>query len=373
MELMMMEELLKYLKMVKDERQQHKVQHKIYDIIMLVFLAKLSNANEWTEFEMFGKIHESFLKKYLELPNGIPSHDTIQRVFGMISSDYLELFQKKFNEVMNSQEGSKIKRILGIDGKTQRGNKNRNQEKANHIVSVVDDNGFCLGQELVDEKSNEITAIPELLDKINIKGHIITTDAMGCQTEIVAKIKNKRADYVLALKGNQGTLHEDVKAYFADRTLLKKAEYIKTVEKARGGVETREYWHTDDINWLSNKKAWKGLKSIAMTRNTVVKDGKTTMEKRYFISSLPVDVKEIARAIRSHWMVESYHWHLDVTFKEDDNQTIDKQAAYNLNIISKMTLNVLKIYDTGKKMSMKLKRFAIGSNPVKYLTEIFSL
>jgi len=368
-----MEELLEYLKYIKDERQQHKVLHKNYDIIMIVFLARLSNANDWTEFEIFGKAHETFLKKYLELPNGIPSHDTIQRVFGMISSHYLEMFQGKFIEVMNSQEGSKIKRILGIDGKTQRGNKNKNQEKANHIVSIVDDNGFCLGQELVDEKSNEITAISELLYKINIKGHIITTDAMGTQTAIAEKIKNKRADYVLALKGNQGTLHEDVKAYFEDETLLEKAEYTKTVEKARGGIETREYWQTDDINWLSNKKEWSGLKSITMTRNTIIKDGKETVEQRYFISSLTLDVKEIARAIRSHWMIESYHWHLDVTFKEDNNQTIDKQTAYNLNIISKMTLNVLKIYDTGKKMSMKLKRFAIGCNPVKHLTELLAL
>lgn len=369
----MMEELLEYLKYVKDERQEWKVQHKIYDIIMLVFLAKLSNADEWKEFELFGKLHESFLRKYLELANGIPSHDTIQRVFGMIDSHYLEIFQKKFAEVMNSEEGGKIKRILGIDGKTQRGNKNKNQERANHIVSVVDANGFCFGQELVDEKSNEITAIPVLLDKVNIKGHIITVDAMGCQTEIAKKIKKKHADYVLALKGNQGTLHEDVKIYFDDKVLLSKAKYTKTVEKARGGIETREYWQTDDISWLPNKKDWKGLKSIAMTRNTIEKDGKTTVEQRYFISSLLVEVKEIARAIRGHWMVESYHWHLDVTFKEDANQTIDKQAAYNLNIISKMALNVLKIYDMGKKMSMKLKRFAICTNPEKFLTEIFDL
>jgi len=368
-----MEELLEYLKYVKDERQQHKVKHKIYDIIMLVFLAKLSNADEWTEFELFGKLHEPFLKKHLELPNGIPSHDTIQRVFGMIESHYLDVFQKKFAEVMNSEEGSKIKKILGIDGKTQRGNKNKNQERANHIVSVVDDKGFCFGQELVDEKSNEITAIPSLLEKVNIKGHIITTDAMGCQTSIVEKIRKKRADYVLALKGNQGTFHADVQLYFEDKEFLSKAAYTKTVEKARGGIETREYWQTDDIGWLSNQKDWKGLKSIAMTRNTITKDGKTMIEQRYFISSLPVDVKEVARAIRSHWMVESYHWHLDVTFKEDDNQTIDKQAAYNLNIISKMALNVLKIYDIGKKMSMKLKRFAICTNPEKFLSEIFEL
>lgn len=291
----------------------------------------------------------------------------------MIDSHYLESFQRQFNEVMNDDEGNKIKRILGIDGKTQRGNKNKNQERANHIVSIVDDKGFCFGQELVDEKSNEITAIPALIDKVNIKGHIITTDAMGAQTDIAAKIKKKRADYVLALKGNHGNFHDDVKLYFEDTIFLSKADYTKTVEKARGGIETREYWQTDDISWLPNKQEWKGLTSIAMTRNTVVKDGKTTIEQRYFISSLPLEVKEIVRAIRSHWMVESYHWHLDVTFKEDANQTIDKQAAYNLNILSKMALNVLKIYGTGKKMSMKLKRFMICSQPEKFLVDILGL
>lgn len=150
--------------------------------------------------------------------------------------------------------------------------------------------------------------------------------------------------------------------------------HTKTVEKARGGIEQREYWQTEDIAWLSQKKDWVGLKSIAMTRNTITKDGVQTNETRYFISSLPTDVKEIARAIRGHWMVESYHWHLDVTFREDDSHTLEKQAAFNLNILRKLAMNVLKIYDLGKKpMSMKLKRFSIGTNPEKHLMHILSL
>jgi len=194
---------------VIDNRQEKKVRHKMSDIIALVFFAMLANANEWVAIEIFGKEHETFLRKYLELPNGIPSHDTIQRVFAMVSPEFLQKFQKLWNEMLSSGEGEKIKKILAIDGKTQCGNGNKNQ-KANHIVSAVDENGFCLGEKLVNEKSNEITAIPELLDDLNIKGHIITTDAMGTQIEIVKKIRKKRADYVLALKGNQGNLHEDV-------------------------------------------------------------------------------------------------------------------------------------------------------------------
>jgi len=365
--------ILAYLNLVTDNRQEKKVRHQMGDIIALVFFALLANANEWLEIEAFGKEHEKFLRKYLELPHGIPSHDTIQRVFAMVSPEYLQKFRTRWEEMINSGEGEKIKKILALDGKTQRGNGNKNQ-KANHIVSAVDEDGFCLAEKRVDEKSNEIKAIPGLLDNLNIKGHIITTDSMGTQREIVKKIRKKKADYVLALKGNQETLHDDVKLYFGDSDLLSKCEYYKTLEKARGGIEKREYWQTDDIAWLAQKKDWAGLKSIAMTRNTITKNNTETSETRYFISSLPLDAKEIARAIRGHWMVESYHHHLDVTFREDDNHTLEKQAAFGLNILRKLALNILKIFDIGKKpMSLKLKRFSIGTNPEKHLESILNL
>lgn len=209
------------------------------DIIALVFFASVANADDFVEIEVFGKEHNEFLGKYLELPGGIPSHDTIQRVFAMVSPEFLGRFQAQWNEMLNSDEGKRNKKILSIDGKTQCGNGNKNQ-RANHIVSAIDGNGFCLGQKRVEEKSNEITAIPELLDDLNIKGHIITTDAMGTQVEIVKKIRKKRADYVLALKGNQGSLYEDVKLYFGDREHLSRCAYTHTIEKARGGIEKRE-------------------------------------------------------------------------------------------------------------------------------------
>lgn len=369
-----MRELVKKLDMVTDNRQKKKVRHKMSDIIALVFFATLSNADEWVSIEIFGNEHEEFLQEYLELPGGIPSHDTIQRVIGMVSPEFLEGFKHRWNEMMSSAEGEKIQKLLSIDGKTQRGNGNRNQ-KANHIVSAVDENGFSIGEKLVDDKSNEITAIPELLNSLNIKGHIITADAMGTQTEIVKLIRGKRADYVLALKGNQGTLHDDVKLFFDDPELLDKCAYKETIEKAHNGIERREYWHTDSISsWLTQKRDWAGLKSIAMTKNTITTADGVTTEVRYFISSLTPDVDLVARAIRGHWMVESYHWHLDVTFHEDDNRTIDKQASYNLNIIRKLSLHVLKIYDIGTKpMSMRMKRFSIGTNPERHLRSIMSL
>ena len=294
-----MERIIKYLETITDSRQEKKVRHKLSDIVALVFFAMLGNANEWTEIETFGKEHEEFLRGYIELANGIPSHDTIQRVFSMVAPEFLQRFQSQWNEMLNSGEGEKLQKILAIDGKTQRGNGNKNQS-ANHIISAVDENGFCLGEKRVNEKTNEITAIPELLGVLNVKGHIITTDAMGTQTEIAKKIREKRADYVLALKENQPSLHADVKLYFEDQQLLSGCAYTKSVEKARGGIELREYWQSEDIGWLSRRKEWAGLKSIAMTRNTITKNGKVTIDTRYFISSLSLNVLEIARAIRGH-------------------------------------------------------------------------
>lgn len=176
-------------------------------------------------------------------------------------------------------------------------------------------------------------------------------------------------------KENQGNLLEDVRLYFFDREFLEKCAYKKTIEKARGKTEKREYWQTDDISWLSRKKEWEGLKSIILTRNTITgEEGKECIEERYFISSLPVGIEETARAVRGHWMVESYHWHLDVTFREDGNRTLEKQASYNLNIMRKLSLNILKRVEVGSKaLSLKKKRYAIGTNPEKHLERIISL
>jgi predicted transposase YbfD/YdcC len=367
-----MEKALAHLKQAEilDTRQAWKVKYKLSEIIGISFFAMVGNANDPEDIELFCRAHEGFMRKYFALENGIPSHDTIERAFAMVSAEYLQSFQRRFNELMNTNEGEKVRKILALDGKTQRGNGN-DEQKANHIVSAVDEDGFCLGEVRVDDKSNEITAMPNLLDMLNIKGHIITADAMGTQRDIVKKIRQKKADYVLALKGNQTTLYEDVKLYFADADLLNNCDYYKIVQKARGGIETREYWQTEDIQWLSQKKDWAGLRSIGMTRNTIEKNGTITTESRYFISSLETDAEEIARAIRSHWMVESYHWHLDVTFREDADHTLNKQVAFNMNIMRKLALNLLKLLDVGRnRVSLAKKRFMICCEPDKYFSQI---
>lgn len=370
-----MTEILKTIELIEDKRQEKKIRHKLLDIVVIVLFAKLANADDWEDMELFARLNEDFLRQYIRLENGIPSHDTIQRVMGSIAPQYMQRVYEKWNELASSNEGEKLKKIICIDGKTMRGNKNREQ-KANHIISAwCDTDGFCLGQKKVEEKSNEITAIPQLLDTIHVKGSVITIDAMGTQTEIAEKIRDKKADYTLAVKENQKKLYTEIREYFEDKTFLEEIKrsngYKETKEKAHSQIETREYYQCADVGWMQEKCRWKGLKSIGMVCKTTQKGSEQVIERRYYISSLPQDVELFARTVREHWSVEIMHWHLDVTFKEDANTTLDKTAAQNLNIINKWCLSILKLFEIGKrKMSLKKKRYCISMNAKEYLEQI---
>ena len=228
-----MQELLDWLEYIKDDRQQRKVRHTLKDILVIVLFATLANADDWVEMILFAENYQDYLRKYIELKNGIPSHDTIRRVMGMISPEILQQLYGKWQDRLNQDDGELLKKIICIDGKTMRSNK-RGDGKAAHIVSAWSkEDGFCLGQKAVEEKSNEIVAIPELLDKIQIKGQIVTIDAMGTQTAIAEKIKKKRADYVLALKRNQNSLYEDVQEYFSDEEFQKEIRERGNYKKPR--------------------------------------------------------------------------------------------------------------------------------------------
>lgn len=372
-----MEELLDWMEYIEDVRQTRKVRHKLKDILVIVLFATLANADDWVEMAVFADEYQDYLRRYIELKNGVPSHDTINRVMGLVSPEILQQLYGKWQELLSRKEGEALRKLICIDGKTMRSNK-RKEGKPAHIVSAWSrEDGFCLGQKAVDEKSNEITAIPELLDKIQIKGQIVTIDAMGTQKAIAEKIRKKRADYVLALKGNQTGLHEDVKLYFSDEQIReeirKEKNYVCTKEKAHGQVEKREYYQTEDIGWLVQKKDWKGIKSIGMEEKTIQSEKGERKEYRYYISSLTPDIELFKRAVRGHWSVESMHWHLDVTFREDANTTLDRQASQNQNIIRKWSLSILKMIELMKPgLSMKKKRFAISLNPMKYLEEVLS-
>lgn len=296
----------------------------------------------------------------------------MQRVMGMIDPEYIQQAYNKWTSMLKKAEKEKLKKIITIDGKTMRGN-TKNGEKSNHIVSAWNrDGGYSMGQQRVDEKSNEITAIPKLLDKINVKNSVVTIDAMGTQTAIAEKIKSKRGDYVLAVKENHKILFEEISLYFEDADHLKKIKdrgnYHRISEKNHGSADVREYYQTNSISWLEK---WKGIKSIGM----VIRTYNGVSEKRYYISSLNPDIELFSRSVRGHWSVESMHWQLDVTFKEDKNHTLNKTAAENQNIIRKWCLTALKqaIFMNGKVKSMRQKRMVVSFSPVKYLDYVLSL
>ena len=371
-----MMELLERIEFIEDSRQKAKVRHRMIDIIILVLLAVLSGADDWVEIGIFAKSHEKYLRQYVKLESGVPSHDTIQRVMALVSPEHMQELMTAWQEIVNAGKEEELRKILSIDGKTMRGNR-KNDEKPQHIVSAYcHEYGYCMGQEAVEVKSNEITAIPKLLDKINVQNCVVTTDAMGTQTAIAEKIKAKGGDYTLALKGNQSSLHDDVRDYFADEELCNKIKkdgaYKLTRENAHSQVEVREYYQTEDINWLPQKKNWKGLKSIGMERKTIERrDGTTTVDYRYFISSIEEDIELFRRSVRQHWSVEVMHWHLDVTFREDANHTIDKISARNLNIVRKFCLSILKMVEVlMPRLSIKKKRFAIGQDVEHLLDQV---
>ena len=374
---MEIKELFAKLERINDPRQAWKVKHKMTDIVAIVLLSTLGDANDWEEIQMFAVMNEDILRDYLELANGIPSHDTIQRVMGVIDPKVLQSFVLEWKELVDANEKETLRKILNIDGKTMRGSGDVNH-KPLHVVSAWSkEDGISLGQQTVKEKSNEITAIPELLDQLRISGYTVTIDAMGCQTKIATKIRQKHADYVLAVKGNQGTLHNELIEYFNDEDLCRRikeaGQYHSTLEKHRGQIERREYYQTDDIHWYEDRKQWTGLKSFGMSQNTIEKNGNLTIERRYYICSLGLDIQFFARTVRQHWSVESMHWQLDVTFREDNNTTLDTRAAENLNIIRKWSLGILKLLDVGRKVSLKNKRKMVGWNPIKYLSMVLGI
>ena len=334
----------------------------MHDILMISVLAMLCGAETFVDFEDFGEAKKEWLSTFLELPNEIPSHDTFGRVFAAINP---RLFSESFMAWTQALRQSLNQEIVAIDGKTLR-RSHRDGRGPIHMVSAwARENGLVLGQLKVDEKSNEITAIPQLLRTLELSNCIVTIDAMGCQKQIAAEICNGDADYVLALKGNQGTLHGEVESFFKDARGrdFKEApnkrmehDFYETVEKDHGRIEARRYWITEAIDWFADRKDWENLRSVGMVESRREINGKESVEVRYFISSLPAKAKNFANAVRGHWAIENeLHWRLDVCFREDDCRIRAGCAAENMAILRHLTLNMLK-RDTTKKRGIKGKQ-----------------
>lgn len=342
---------------IPDPRLNRNKKHKLTDIIVLSILAVLCGAESYDSIEEFGKSRVDFLKQILQLPNGIPSHDTINRVISMIQPDQ---FEKVFAQWAESLRGLSVENeVIAIDGKTIRCSMDSYHNKAPiHLVSAwANQNSLVLGQRKVDGKSNEITAIPELLEKLEIKGCIITIDAMGTQREIAQKIIDNDADYILALKGNHPYLKQDVES-LCKRS---KPDYENEMaEKGHGRIETRTCEVYNKIDLLEDIEKWPCFESvIKITAQREIKN-KRTSETRFYISSLDHNAKEFNKYIRQHWSVENnLHWILDMTFREDEQRKRIKYAAQNFALIRKIALNLLK-KEGSKKLSLKTKRLKAG-------------
>jgi predicted transposase YbfD/YdcC len=346
-----------------DPRIQHKVRHKLTDIIVITICAVISGADGWTEVEEYGNAKHEWLRSFLELPFGIPSHDTFGNVFAVLSlSEFESCFLSRIRAVFDLIGVD----MIAIDGKRLCNSYDRASKKAAiHMVSAwASENHVVLGQVKTDEHSNEITAIPELLKVLEIKGCIVTTDAIGTQKEISSQIIDKGGDYVLALKGNQKSLYEDVKLFFED-ALERNFDGIsydtdKTVEKDHGRTETREYWISSDIDWLFGKDKWKCMKSIGMVRSERDIEGKISIETRYYITSIESDAEQFCKAVRGHWGIENkVHWVSDVAFREDACRIRKGFAAENLAVIRHIALNLLRREQSLKK-GIAVKRHRAG-------------
>ena len=344
---------------IEDPRMDRQRRHNLLDIIAIAICAAIAGADGWTHIATFGRAKEEWLRTFLELPNGIPSHDTFGRVFSLLEP---QAFQQAFQSwVAAIQE--RVQGVVAIDGKkARRSHDHAKGKKAIHVVSAwARESSLALGQVTVEEKSNEITAIPELVRALDLKGCLVTIDAMGCQREIAKTIIEAHADYLLAVKGNQEILADDVEQEFkhamADDFAHMEHHYHETLDKGHGRIERRQYWYTHDIEGLGTAQRWRGLAGMVMCRATRTVKGESSVEDRYFITSAKHDdVGKIAESIRAHWGIEnSLHWVLDVAFNEDQCRIRIGYAAENMATIRKIALNIVK-NSKSKKGGVKAKR-----------------
>jgi predicted transposase YbfD/YdcC len=350
-----LEAIEEHFSQVRDPRVDGAKEHKLMDIIAIALCAVICGAEGWTDIENFGNSKLSWLKTFLDLPKGIPSHDTFGRVFSLLDA---RQFQKAFYEWVWTVNEIAHGQIINIDGKRLAGSEDKRLGKrAIYMVSAwAEENELVLGQRKADAKSNEITAIPELLKILALSGCIVTIDAIGTQTQIAQTIRDAQADYVLSVKENQGHLFEDISVLFAvdqaDNFKYASFEHHQTVNKGHCRIEIRECWSTSDpayLNLIRGKENWTGLQSIAMVASTRIVAGKETKTLRYYISSLPSDAKRLLHIVRRHWAIENeLHWVLDVALNEDHSRIRKDQAPENLAVLRHTALNLLKQEKTAK-------------------------
>lgn len=345
-----------------DPRVEGRCDYPLIEIITIAICGVIAGADGWTEIETFGKSKEAWLKQFLPLKNGIPSHDTFGDVFRMLNA---EAFQRSFMHWIERVFTVTKGQVIAIDGKTVRRSHDRTiGRNAIHMVSAwASVNGITLGQRKVDDKSNEITAIPELLDLLNVTGCIVTIDAMGCQKKIAQKIRDEKADYVLSLKENQGKFLQDVQDWFAHADQVNfvemKHDYHETVNKGHGRIEVRRCWVVSDpvaFDYIRHYEGWADLQTIVRVQRQRHLNDQVQRETTYYISSLPSKAALILNAIRCHWSIENnLHWVLDLVFREDEGRIRKENSSQNIGVLRNIALNILK--QDPSKGSLKQKRY----------------
>jgi predicted transposase YbfD/YdcC len=354
--------MVEHFKSLADPRVDRTKDHALIDVLVIAVCTLLCGGEGFNDMEDFGQAKEEWFRTFLRLTNGIPSHDTFNRVFAALDpKEFLECFLRWTQSLRQAVD----REIVAVDGKALRRAMNR-KENLKYVVSAwAESNNLVLGQLKVTDKSNEITAVPELLRVLELSGCIVTLDAMGCQKKIAKEIIEADADYVLALKGNQETVHEEVKS-FLDATIAETqasrapgakpstaAAHLaqeKKVEKDHGRFEIRHYYQSDQLSWFADLRKWEGLKSVGVVESTREVNGEQTVERRYYLSSLALDVELFARAVRSHWGVENkVHWVMDVCFNEDQSRARAGYAAENLATLRRLALNMLKSEKTKRR------------------------
>ena len=362
--------MLKELSEIPDTREKAKVKHLLFEILFIIICAVICGADSPGGIRRFAISKYDWLKKVLLLNSGVPSRDTFARILSSLDPKPLKIFLQKWLLLFEEKLGKQI----AIDGKTVRHSFDKaSNSKAIHLVNAwAVEAKLFLGQEKVDDKSNEITAIPKLLELLDLKGKLVSFDAMGCQKIIGKQIVSGEGDYLFALKGNQGDLYENVKLIFESPVDDIKISSSKIIEKSHGKVIARKYSVINDISWLDGRDQWESLSSIAMAQTTITHRDKVSVNNRYFISSLKTNAKKLGEFIRGHWAVENcLHWVLDMTFSEDASRIRKDNSSENLSMIKKITINLIKIANNkrDKKISIKGCRECAGWND-KFLEEI---
>lgn len=345
-----------------DPRVQGRCDHKLIDIVLIAVCAVLCGAESWSEVEEFGQSKSRWLKQYLDLPAGIPSHDTFSRVFRLL--DAAE-FQRRFMFWVEQHFHIPRGQVIAVDGKTARGSQDsfRGQDAIHLLSAWASETGLLLGQRKIDEKSNEITAVPDLLKLLFIKGCIVTVDALNCQKDIAQTVIECGADYVFALKANHPLLHQEVIDWFAwaqQRDFRDVThDFHQSVNKGHGRLEIRRCWAIHDplaLESMGHYEGWTGLSTVVMVERQRILTNSTQTETIYYLSSLPADARRILAATRAHWTVENcFHWTMDVVFGEDASRVRLDEAPENFAVIRHIALNLLKRHPA--KLSVKRKRF----------------